>query len=353
MASVAKHKDTILIQSPLLTLVVKSVADPEAIHLLRQTVYGTNGLRYRQTGQEYKMYQLNNPYFFHLYVEGHLQGFYCLDQRQVTCQWGNVNSFYGRYLAVSEAYQRRGYGRLLKSEAINYIERTISTPYLLYSYIEEKNVRSLALAKENGFQSISQLKTFVFRRLSPVADSRVNRLPGTDSGIVTTLLDNQYADYNFRLFAKVGEHGNYFGIKDGSKLIAGVQANRVSWEFLAMPATTGWIMMNILPKLPWLNRLFQPRYSFLALDGIYLKPVNKEVFIQLLESVLAYSKLNSALFQIDSRDRLFPLLSHMGVFSGFQKGITTHVLVKPYGLTADQVEQVCNSPAYLISFDYT
>ena len=337
----------------MLTLVVKPVADVDAVHLLKSTIYGTHGIRYRQTGQEHKLNRLNNPYFFHLYIEGSLQGFYCLDQRQVACQWGNVNAFYGRYLAVSEAYQRRGYGRMLKSEAISFIERTVLAPYLLYSYIEEKNVRSFALAVENGFKSISQLKTFVFRRLSPVADLRVNRLIDTDQAMVTHLLNDYYADYNFRFLAKVGDQGNYFGIKDGRKLIAGLQANRVSWEFLDMPGVSGWMMMNILPKLFWLNRLFQPEYSFLALDGIFLKPLEKDVLITLLESVLAYSKLNSVLFQIDSRDSLFPLLSRMGVFSGFQKGITTHVLVKPYGLTTDQVKQLSSSPAFLSSFDYT
>ena len=60
-------KLTVLYQQDDLSLLVSAQADQRAIALLQQTTYGTEGVRYQQTGQAQKIHQLHNPYFFHLY----------------------------------------------------------------------------------------------------------------------------------------------------------------------------------------------------------------------------------------------------------------------------------------------
>ncbi len=61
-------QETILSQIGSVKLVVKSEADAESIVLLKNAVYGTSGIRYQQTGQDQKLNQLSNPFFFHLYI---------------------------------------------------------------------------------------------------------------------------------------------------------------------------------------------------------------------------------------------------------------------------------------------
>ncbi|WP_211325287.1 GNAT family N-acetyltransferase [Larkinella arboricola] len=344
---------TILLQNDTLELVVKPVADVAVADLLATIVYGAHGIRYRHSGRELKIGQFQNPLYFHLYVSGTLQGFYCLDRRTVTGPWGPIDGFYGRYLAVSEAFQGRGYGRLLKSEAVRYVERQFTPPYLFYSYIEEKNVRSMRLSNERGFASYGQLKTFVFRRLRPRPDPRVARIPPAELTAFLPRLQAAYQTYALKTDARIGYQGNYFGLKEGNEWVAGVQANPVSWQFLTMPGTSGWLMMYVLPHLPLLNRLFSPSYRFLALEGPYLQPGREALLPTLLESVLAHFQLSSALIQIDSQDPLLPTVTtNMGLFSGFES-VNTHVMIKAHGLTPDQLERLQHAPFYCSSFDYT
>ncbi|GAB4016108.1 hypothetical protein GCM10028808_43490 [Spirosoma migulaei] len=343
--------DLVLIQNNTVSLVVKRVADMAAVDLLQNTLYGTKGIRYRQTGQERKIPELFNPLFFHLYINGSLQGLYCLDRRVVE---GNsrVEAFYGRYLAVSKAYQRKGYGKLLKTEAVKYVRTLIPEPFLFYSYVEEKNIRSLILSQQLDFRSITTLKTFVFRHLYPVVDKRFCRLD--DHSLALPLLKAYYKNYSLAVYDKVFENGNYFILKEGQTILAGVHASPTTWQFDHMPGLMGWIMMNGFPKLPILKKLFKPTYTFLSLEGIYLSQGSESLLAVLIESVLAHFKLHAALVQIDTRDKLIHTVQvNKGRLSGFQKGVSTHVLVKPISLTDSQFKCIQDGVVYVSSFDFT
>jgi RimJ/RimL family protein N-acetyltransferase len=339
-----------------LQIVVRKVADPAAITLLKHTVYGTNGIRYQHTGQEDKLGQLHNPFFFHLLRNQDLIGIYCLDERKIILpNEGVVRGFYGRYLSIAENEQGQGYGHLLKVEAVHYIEKQSGPPVVFYSYIEEKNLRSLRISRAEGFRSVATLKTFVFRRFSPRKDFRFSRLIASNQDSLLKKLSHFYTNYAFKTFARINYQTNYFVLKEGDELIAGVQANPVCWKFLAMPAFSGWAMMTILPLSPVTRRFFNPaNYQFLALEGIYYKAGREDEFSVLLESVLAHFGYHSALLQIDTKDPLNALLTDakkMGPSSGFQKNINTHIMVKTGPEQPIIIEQ--DNPIYVSSFDFT
>ncbi|OZI06881.1 hypothetical protein BWI93_17980 [Siphonobacter sp. BAB-5385] len=105
MPAISAPETTEIYREASLSLVVKPQADAAALSLLKDTVYGTKGVRYRQTNQEERLRELYNPFFFHLYEEETLLGVYCLDHRVVEVPWGWVDSFYGRYLAVTSVAQ--------------------------------------------------------------------------------------------------------------------------------------------------------------------------------------------------------------------------------------------------------
>jgi L-amino acid N-acyltransferase YncA len=146
--------------------------DPAAIDLLKRTIYGTKGVRYQHTNQETKIHDLANPLFFHLRQAGQVIGTYCLDERLLDLGSIQTAGFYGRYLAVDEAHSGNGYGRLLKQQAVAYVEQHTPSPFLFYSYIEGKNARSITISQNEGFHSVATLKTYFFRRYSPIQDKR-------------------------------------------------------------------------------------------------------------------------------------------------------------------------------------
>lgn len=349
------NKDVVY-RSERICIVVKKVADEAAVELLKQTIYGTNGVRYQHTGQEHKISQLHNPHFFHLVDNDQLIGVYCLDERKVTLSDGLiVSGFYGRYLAVAENQQGKGYGHLLKAEAVHYIEKHTEAPCVFYSYIEEKNTRSLRISKTAGFQSVALLKTFVFRRYSPKIAPRFTRLMNSEQANLLEKLGLFYTNHTLKTFAKIGYQTNYFVLKEKDEIIAGVQANPVCWKFSNMPNLGGWFMMNILPLFSATRRFFNPtNYRFLALEGIYVKQGHEQEVAVLLESVLAHFHCHSALLQIDLKDPLNTLFTDsktMGRLSGFQKGINTHVMVKT--VPDEQTQYFDQQPVYVSSFDFT
>ncbi|GAB3900156.1 GNAT family N-acetyltransferase [Spirosoma agri] len=327
--------------------------DPAAIDLLKRTIYGTKGIRYQHTNQETKIHDLAKPLFFHLRQAGQLIGTYCLDERTLDMGSVETTGFYGRYLAVDEAHSGNGYGRLLKQQAVAYVEQHTSSPFLFYSFIEGKNARSIAISQKEGFQSVATLKTYFFRRYSPTQDNRFSLATAADLQQIQALLRGFYQSYRFKTFGQIGYQHQYFVLKEKGQIVAGVQANPVTWRFYQMPGVMGWILMNLVPLVSASRRFFNPaRNEFAVLEGFFFQQGRPDLLPVLLESVLAHYGLHSAMCEIDQLDPLVELLLHpsMGSLSGFEKDVQTHVLVKPIGLP----EQVFDtkSPVYVSCFDY-
>jgi RimJ/RimL family protein N-acetyltransferase len=83
-----------------------------------------------------------------------------------------VTGFYGRYLSVHPDHGGKGYGRLLKREAVAYVAERTPQPHVFYSYIEEANGRSMRLSTGEGFSTLLPWKPSCFRGPTP------NRMPG-------------------------------------------------------------------------------------------------------------------------------------------------------------------------------
>lgn len=327
--------------------------DPAAIDLLKRTIYGTKGVRYQHTNQQTKIHDLAKPLFFHLRRAGQLIGTYCLDERTLDLGSVQTSGFYGRYLAVDEAHSGKGYGRLLKQQAVAYVEQHTPSPFLFYSFIEGKNVRSIAISQKEGFQSVATLKTYFFRRYSPVQDKRFSPATADDLQQLQPLLRQFYQSYRFKTFAQIGYQHQYFVLKEQGQIVAGVQANPVAWRFYQMPGVMGWVLMNLVPLISASRRFFNPaRNEFAVLEGIYFQKDRPELLPVLLESVLAHYGLHSAMCEVDQLDPLVGLLLHpsMGRLSGFEKDVKTHVLVKAVGLSEPVIES--KAPVYVSCFDY-
>lgn len=345
---------TVLYQHDPLTLTVSTQPDERAIALLRQTTYGTKGVRYRQTGQAEKIHQLHNPYFFHLYHQHELIGFYCLDQRPIGFPGASVMGYYGRYLAVQDEVQGNGYGQLLKSIAIDYIEHNAPTPYLFYSYIEAQNIRSMSASLKEGFAAVAQLKTYMFRRFSPKIDPRFRHSSSVDPARVLKLIEGQFAQYGFQNFININYQRQYFTLEENGRILAGVQANPVVWQLVHIPGKAGPLIKHIAPFIPGLRRFFNPnKQAFVVLEGVYVEQTRPDLLPILLESVLAHFNHHTAMWQIDEKDPLIHLLKspQLGRFSQFQPGVTTLIMVKGVGLppTVD----LSDDPAYVSCFDYS
>ena len=338
-----------------LRLTVASTLEPAGLAILQWAVYGTRGIRYVQTGQDVKAANLHDPLYFHLYLDAQLVGVYCLDRRSLTGFNQPVTGYYGRYLAVSDTAQGLGYGKLLKQAAVAYVDQNTPGTHLFYSYIEEKNTRSMAISERMGFRSVATLKTFFFRRWRPTPDDRVQQATTDDISELVSLLQQTHKGHTFTTFARIGYQQQYYLIRKQGQIVVGIQANPIRWQFRQVTLfgflRLGNWFIRAVSRLPLLSRLLNlENYRFAALEGVYLRPGYENLLPALLDGVLHRQGLYTAMLLIDERDpmvaRLRTLANGLG---GFKEDVRTHVMVRAVGIAADMLGY---SPVYVSSFDF-
>lgn len=340
-----------------LRIAVSRHASGETIALLKRTIYGTSGPKYQHTGQEQKAHEIAGPLFFEAWVGSTLAGTYCLSERIVRTPAGAVTGFYGRYLSVDQHYSGKGYGRLLKKEAVAFVEQHTPRPHVLYSYIEEANGRSMCISSREGFADMGTLEALLFSRPYPRKSPQVSRLSADKYEAMRRLLESAYEPYTLVQFDRLFYGRNYFVLEEGGELIAGVQANPVRWRIVDMPGISGKLIMHVVPYLPVMGRLINPaRYQFAALEAIYVKPGREEALLQLLEGVLAGFGFTSAMLMADVQAPVAQWLKssgRLGIMNALKKNIYTKVLVKANGLAVGELKAFPEQPIYTSAFDYT
>jgi hypothetical protein len=346
--------ENIVFQNEEVKIVLELSPNVDAIKLLKKSIYGTNGPKYIHTGQEVKIVNLKNALFFRLIKNENTIGFYCLCKRLIASNQGTYDGFYGRYLAVDSAFQGNKFGNLLKKVAIEYVEKNEEKPLAFYSYIEENNLKSLNISKREGFTSIATLKTTLFTRISPKANERLEQIKTEEVENFKVLLTQYFSKYALLNLENINYQNNYFIIRHQGEIVAGLQANPVEWKIVEMEGFSGKILMNVLPQLPILKKIFNPNaYQFLAVEGVYLKTGHEHELYPLIEGVLKHFSIYSALFQLDSHDSLIEIFNkngNLGILNAIKKDITTHVMVKTHEISTIKND---DEIVYVSSFDFT
>ncbi len=95
-------------------------------------------------------------------------------------------------------------------------------------------------------------------------------------------------------------------LKEGDEIIAGVCAIPTSYKVYDVPGVWGWIMMKVLPKVPYYRRLFRPgEFRYLVFDAIYYKKGREEALAPLFESACAAEGFHTGLTWLDDRSELY------------------------------------------------
>ncbi len=352
----ANNEKVIYVDGPV-RITMSRQAGAETVRLLEETIYGTSGPRYQHTGQAQKAHEIAGAHYFEAWNGTTMAGTYCLSERTVRTPAGPVTGFYGRYLSVHPNHGGKGYGRLLKKEAVAYVARHTPQPHVFYSYIEEANDRSMRLSAGEGFSDLATLEAILFSRPYPKKSARVSRLSAARYPEMRQRLESAYEPYTLVQFERLFYGGHYFVLEEGGEIVAGVQANPVRWRIVDMPGLSGKLIMRVAPHLPVLGRLVNPnRYTFAALEALYVRPGRETALLTLLESVLAALGCTSALLMADVHAPVAQWLKNsgkLGIMNALKKNIFTKVMAKAGGLTLNEVKTFPAQPVYTSAFDYT
>ncbi|MEN9698819.1 MAG: hypothetical protein RLZZ301_17 [Bacteroidota bacterium] len=278
---------------------------PDLIALFEQTVLGTNGAKYKHLDVAESVQHTDHPLSFSLRRRGQLIANITFCKRDF--------GLYLRYFAFDKRFQSNGKARSNPKSsikvAIEKVFQEITTAHpgtqnYCYAYIDAKNVRSKWMSETFGFQTKAKLATQSFSRFFPKKSTLLSfEKIGPES---RALIEENYRHYTgyFDYFLKTCEVA-VLRNEQGQILALG-SFHQVRWEIQRLPGKFGSIQVKLLPYLPFLNKLIQPKaHTFLVPEAI-CNPSGKPTDIErLFEAVLAEKKCHSLLWWNDLRDPLY------------------------------------------------
>jgi len=286
---------------------------------------------------------------------------------------------YIRYLAFQSVYQsdpgwRKRRREIIKPEKDDrFKEKTLeifSKPHLLgisnvseedkhimYAFVESMNERSKNLVTQAGFDYIRSFLTVAFSRFSPRNDSRVSKLTDSNKEKMESLL----LEYYKSMHSSVRKHSffgdNYYVLKEKDEIVAGVCAIPSAYKVYDMPGIWGWVIMKVLPGLPYFRRLFRPgEFRYLVFDSIYCKPGREKSLAALFETACADNGINTGLTWLDDRSNLYDKIRtgvKMGSLNRMLNAKPGLVYTRFINMTDDEKECFYDAPAYISGFDFS
>lgn len=266
--------------------------------LIKNTVLGSNGARYRHINAAQQLKNLDSPIYFSLMAKESCLGNITLCQRR--------ESLYLRYFTFHHRFQaslnsnKREKSQLspLKEYVRNFLNSlTQEKNQAIYAYIEPDNLRSLHMAKEFGFSPKTYIAMFHFSRRFP-KNSRQFKLLTFDEAI--PFIRSQYGEQTY--YFENPNSGIYAGwfVHDQLSLVARFHVG--CWEIQSFKGKFGNALIKALPWLPYVNKLINPEYhkfsafdSFLSLtQSIETREVNA-----FLSAGLAHFKVRHMMHWVD------------------------------------------------------
>lgn len=276
--------------------------------LLDGTILGTNGARYKHLDTYEKIHACDNLLHLSLERGGKLQGNISFCRRQ--------NSWYIRYFAFAESAQASGIEKstkmrdgLLKRELKAFFESVFEGAYgprieAFYAYIDPKNVRSLWMSENFGFQTIGQIATQTFSRSRPKASKHLELL--SDWNEIASLQARQFGKQNFYTPVQA-QKGPWYVLKNSSgDIVAGARFYQAHWQFQRLPGKWGGVLTRCVPWIPGMRKIIRPAdHRFLVPEGVFALNNDPDLLEQLFEGMLAAEKKNLLLWWVDEQDELY------------------------------------------------
>jgi GNAT superfamily N-acetyltransferase len=317
--------------------------------------WGTNGPIYQKIKNAEKDDNIRLPHFLLLRKGEDLIGMCTVSERLMRFGTEEILGCYLQHFSVKKEYQGKKYSQLLIGQARKYFEEVIPKPFIGYAYIEGSNIRSQKAAEFIGYDPVRNFQTILFSRMFPKKHANARRYKTNEKPIILNQLNQFYKDYGFVHFTNTFHHDNYFVMEKDNKIIAGVQAFPVEWKILKMPGFVGKLIMNIVPHIPFINRLFNPKsHQFLVFDSIFCEVGKEAELLQLLASVLVELKVYSALLWMDKSDELFKKLNELnewGILDKVEGKLPVTTIAKIHGLPDSKTEIFKQMPIYIAGFD--
>ncbi len=331
-----------------------STYSPAFVALLERTVWGTSGVLYSKHGVANALDRIGEPHFLTLTENGEPVTVAVRIRKTTRVGQNAYSAFYLAALAVDRPKMARGYGKLLTEQSRLHFLREVGERGMLYGYIEANNVRSLELNKKVGFQPVGLFHAVMFSRLRPKDDASMRRLKEIERETLVQLLNDQYKDHGLLDFEHSVKVDDYYALRQGGGIVAGVQAQRLHWTMRRLPGAGGLILVKMLPCVPILRRLFTAgNYHFLRLGNIYVRRGHEAEVFTLIAALLARQHLNSAIAFMDKRSSVYQRIAAAGNFGMLNAvmDVSMHVIADFNGVPEKEIAEIRRRPLCVSPMD--
>lgn len=350
--------EDILLEDGDIDVVLSSSFTPELVHLFDTTLWGDNGgAQYEHKDTAAHLEEMQSPVIATLRLRKELVGVCVLVGRDTAFHDKIYDTHYIRYLVSSLKYRGRGITTKYAIECIKALKNRANEEMLLVGTVEEFNKRSYQLVSASNLEKSSTIRTMVYSRFFPKRDARVQQMKNEDDLIrIKQKLDEQYTDHALFHTDNIGREGNFYYIEEKGEIIAGLQCFKARWVIKKLPGWSGKVLIRILPYIPIVNQVFNPRkFEFLAIEGLIYKPDRIADLHRLISDVLSRFHRKTAMFWLDENAQIARDLVRHGRLGILQNmGAASKALIMiGYTHIDDKVKQEFKeAPFYQSAYDF-
>jgi hypothetical protein len=353
----SKYRSEVLFEENDFLIVRFNELPKETLSFLKEINWGAEGAVYQNMDTESVFNMIPVPHLIAILEKDKIvaTGVFChtligLSDQKYPC-------YYIRFFAASKDIQGKGIMKNYTSRIMELITTGVTEKTIFFANVERGNKASYRVVNKSGYEPTYVVKTNGFSRFFPKLKSGVSKvIKKEEKENIKNLLSTQYGNHALVQFDTLFQKENYHVIRHNGEIVAGCQFFRVHWVIKKMPGISGKLLMNALPKIPILRRLFNPnKFVFLAFDAIFLKPGHEKDLQNLFEHLLASEKLSSGIFWMGETCAIRKsIISNMslGLLHGFVEKSDIHCMVHASGFSGEEIKEFSQLPVYAPAFDY-
>lgn len=350
--------------------------DEEVLAHLNSSILGTPGrIRYQLTRIENKLAHMAGLVFVLLRRKDILLGSIGFQKRSTNFGDSTHKSWYIRYFHIHAPFRAKSQDKdnFRDPHRGNSIIRGSALPYmkdpgllfpedydpkeksLVYGYIESLNFRSMNFSEQMESDTIRKFRTLIFTRLKLRNGIKAERIDSSKIEEFKLVLKDFYKDHSFFTNENMFFNGNYFVYLENGEIQAGMQVHPETWKILEMPGKLNSGLLKVLPVMPYIRKIFNPKdFKFLALEGIYFKEGKEALIEPLIESVCKHFNTHFALFWLDTGSELYELLNNTIDFGLIGKSFDSpeaNVRVRFNNYSEEEKRAFFEKPTYMSAYD--
>jgi RimJ/RimL family protein N-acetyltransferase len=328
-----------------------------AYSFLERIAWGNEGAVYEHLNTKDHAAYIHKPMLIAIQEGEKIQGTAVFSNTPVSAGEKTLNCYYVRYFASSKEIRGKGIMKRYSRKVMELIREDDKDKTVYFASVERQNKASYKVVESAGYKPAGTIKTLGFSRYFPRQIKGVEKITSKKAKKeILQLLKEQYKDYSLVQFNYLFMKDNYFALREKGEIVAACQYHKAHWVVNNMKGFSGKLIMNIVPLIPVINKIFNPkRFEFLAFEGIYCKEGCEDKLYSLFESLLAKENLRSAMFWLGDNSPLRKKLeakARLGLIHSFIKDSDVVIMASYKNMSKKEIEDFRSRPLYASAYDY-